>query len=755
MEEPNIVASPVALATLDNKGNVPRGRLRDAASARAIRRHLVTADETSAINRRRNQAMFDGEPPYSAARQKLTLQAQSANLNFGEARRWMEVATSGYVGLINGVETLLRCKATQGTLAEQKVWENIIAAEYSHMVRSWPAFDHKFLLLAQHFIGHGVGVTYFETDMDWRWNVCGLSDFVFPRQTPATETAIEIAFAKKEYYVHELYALIRDEEAAAEVGWNVELVKQAIREAAATGYTSDEIEKVQQELKNNDLFCSVKSATIKVIHTWVRELDGSISHYIATEDACSNARGDVSYTDDFLYKRLGRFESSDRAYILFAWGVGTNGTYHSVRGLGHRIFAQIQEANKLGCRLLDGAKLAASVVIQPENQHALDNLAISYYGPYAVLGPNVKVIEKAIPNLGTAVVPALNDLRSQVAANMDFYSTDGVFSNPTRAERTRFEVEAALEQSSRLSMTSMNLFYPSLTRLLRESLRRATDPDYDSTDGGWEEVQAFRQRCIERGVPEEVLFSLDHSRTRAVRAVGNGSIGSQVTSLRNLMELMPSFDEVGRKNVLYDRVAAEVGYDQVERYVSQVDERPTQDQKIAELENFMLLQGGMISVSSIDLPMAHLNVHLTKMLELLDEINKGTVDPREVLQGLLSLFDHCNGHYDQIAGDPSLQAFAAQVRETLQQAGEIIHNANKEIEAENRHAMQNGEGAEAAPQGGGLSPEAQQKLDEHNLKLQMMKEKAKVEADIKWQKAEQERILADAAAAAKIRDKIR
>jgi hypothetical protein len=96
--------------------------------------------------------------------------------------------------------------------------------------------------------------------------------------------------------------------------------------------------------------------------------------------------------------------------------------------------AHIQTSNRLRCQQIDGAMLASAVMIQPENQRSLDELQFTYYGAYAVMSPNVKIVEKAIPNLGTAVQPALQDLTQQLQLNTDTVSTYGAESEFTIQE---------------------------------------------------------------------------------------------------------------------------------------------------------------------------------------------------------------------------------------------------------------------------------------------------------------------------------
>lgn len=279
------------------------------------------------------------------------------------------------------METLVEVKGTEGEPSERKAQEDIVSEEITHMLRSWPEFHSSYLRLCNTFIKHGVGVTYFDTPDDWRFRVGGFADILIPRQSPASEDMIDVAVGRRQYHLHELFAFIKNPDIAKKVGWNVEEVKRVIMKCAKTrgrsralSYAS-EWEMLQAELKNNDLYEGYENPTVSVLHFWVREFDGSVSHFISTDDK----------PKDFMYKKLSRYDAPEQAYILFSYGVGSNGTYHSVRGLGHRIFNHIQTSNRLRCQMVDGAMLGSSVMIQPDSQRAMDELGFTYYGAYAVL----------------------------------------------------------------------------------------------------------------------------------------------------------------------------------------------------------------------------------------------------------------------------------------------------------------------------------------------------------------------------------
>ena len=724
------------LDALTEKGKPVETRLKDVKCAISIFNTLAKADEKSAVNRARIDAMFDGSAPYNQGSLATSGQPLKTNLNFGEAQRLLDIALSAYVDLYSSLESLVEVKGTMGERSEMEPMESIVSDELTHLMRAWPEFHSAYLRLCTTFIKHGVSIAYFDTPEDWKFRVGGFSDILIPRQTAASESCIDVSVGRRSYLLHELYAFIKNPEAASKIGWDVEEVKRVISKNASTkgrnrNSNLENFEILQQEMKNNDIYQGIQNPTVSVLHYWVKEMDGSVSHYMCAED---NPK-------EFLYKKVSRYENAEQAYVMFTYGVGSNGTYHSIRGLGQRIFAHVQTSNRLRCQQIDGAMLASAVMIQPENQRSLDELQFTYYGAYAVMSPNVKIVEKAIPNLGTAVQPALQDLTQQLQLNTDTVSTYGA--NQSSPYRNQMQITADMDVTTRLSGASLNLFYSSWTRLLREVVRRVVTTK--KRDGA---IKDFFERCAKRGVPAQFIETLDVNRTKAVRSIGNGSHANRMVALKELQGISGQFDEVGRKNLTRDIVSTRVGHDLANRYVSpDVEKRPTVDVKIAFFENQQLQQGENVPVIASELHGTHLEVHVPVLNQLIQAINEGQADPMQVLPMLQSFYQHISDTAQLAAGDPALEGLVGQTKQVLQYAEEAINNTMKAAQKIQRdQAMEEGgeEGAEQATQ--------DSKVQEHQVKMQIAQEKAELDMAIKQKKHEQEMAIRDAKAALEFRE---
>jgi hypothetical protein len=634
------------------------------------------------------------------------------------------------------LQKLVRVSVTLGEPAERQDAEDIIAEELTEMMREWPEFHSNYLRLCTEFTKHGVGVSYFEDPHNWKFRVCGFGDFLIPRQTPASEESIEVGCARRQYLLHELYGFIKNEEAAAKIGWDVDEVKRVISKNARTSgrngsNTYADWEVTQREMKNNDLYTGLENTTVSVVHMWVREFDGSVSLLMFAEES----------PKEFLFRKNSMFKKPEHAYVMFAYGVGTNGTYHSVRGLGNRIFNHIQTSNRIRCQMIDSAMMGGAVMIQPETQRALEDLSFTMYGPYSILSPNVRIIEKAAPNLTNTMQPALTDLQNQLAMNVDLVSTYGNQSSPYR---NNLQTEHDLAVSSRLTGSTINLFYSSWSRLLREIVRRVTTNSKRD-----EYVTSFYKRCAERGVDAKVIASLNHEKTVAVRAIGAGSAANRLLALRELNSIAGGYDEVGRRNLLRDITSERVGRDLVDRYApANPEPRTTVDAKIALLENQAMQSGQPVAVLDSELHGMHLRMHAPLLQQLVSGIQTGEIDPLQALPIVQMVYQHCAEHTNYLAADPSAKAEVAQMKQLLQVGEEIITNFTRKIEADQRKAMEAGQGQEGAQQAGPTPTDL--KMQEHQMKMEIAQQKAQIEMQIKQAKADQDLALKDAERALKL-----
>lgn len=725
----------IDLETLTPSGKPPRTRIKDAKSAHAIYMAMRQSDDASSIDRQKVMSMLDGEPPYSSQQLKALGQGYRANLNFGEAAAALETSLSAYSDLVNSVDKLATVKTSFGDASQRVEWENIIAEEFHRTITDWDEFFYKQQMLAHQFVAYGVGLSFFEDNRNWQWNVCGLKDFKVPRGTPASDTKFEVMTIERNFLVGELFKFIENPKVAAELGWNVEVTRRAIMLSTEIARATDrDWERLQEELKNNDLIYSyARSKVVRCVHYFVQEFDGSISHYIGTRT------GDET---DFLFKKPSRFKHANEAFCLFAYGIGTNGLLHSIRGLGYKLFPFIQLSNRLRNAVVDGAMLSSALMIQPGTGEDVSNLTLMYNGPLSILPPGINVVDRAVPNLAGNVLPIVRDLEMVRQNNTGTYNQRQLM--PEGDARTATEVNAQLAQQSILGTQAMNLYYTPWQKLLSEQFRRLATVNYRADEPGGKAALDFKKRVMERGVPWDAVQKV--YRVNAVRAIGAGSPGARMLAFNEFLQILPRFDEVGQRNLIRDRVAARVGYDQVDRYLPKDElERIPVDAKIAELENNAMQSGRGVSVNPGENHAVHARIHLEDASRFLQALQQNQVEPRVAFAYLQLQYPHTSSHLAALSTDPTRQQEVSMAKEILNLMREAVENIGKQLAAE----------AQNNPQTAGqtLDPRIAAKLQEAQINSQIRLQEAQLDQQLRSAEAEQKMAIRDAESAQKIMQK--
>lgn len=698
------------LETISQSGKAPKSRLKDAKAAYGIYRHLLDADLIASSQRVKVQAMLDGEAPYNAETLRNLGQSYRSNLNFLEAQADLEYALSAYSDLVNGVPQLAQVKTAYGDENERGNYNQIISEEFDRVLRKdWDEFFYNQQRLSHEFVAYGVGFAFFEDDTDWRWKVAGLKDFFVPRGVAASDTRLEFCCARRSYYAHELYQYIKDPKVAREVGWDVEETRRAIINAVPVDTAGVRLdwEEIQTMLKDNDLSLSyARSAEIQAVHYYIREFDGKITHAIGLRDG-SNL--------NFLFRKNSRFENINQALILFTYGIGTNGTLHSIRGLGYKIYPHVQVTNRLRNAIIDSTLLSTSLMIQPQTMDDLANLTVAYNGPMAIIPPNLNIVDRTEPNLSSNALPIAQELTQVRRNNTGSYASQAI-SSAANQERTATEVSAQLEKEAVLSTQAQNFYYVPWGKLLREQFRRLSRTNWKEGEQGSEIALLFHKRLRERGVPPEALKGVYDVSPQ--KAVGYGSAQARLLAYNEFMQMLPMLDETGRANVIRDRVAVRVGYDQVDRYApaKTVAPRLPIDAKIAELENDSMQSGRSVTVQPNENHAVHLQVHAMDAARFLQAIEQNAVPQVEAFKYLSLQTPHMSQHMQAIKGDRSREASYGQLKDILNRMNQAVQSLGNQLAKAQREQQQ-------------AIMQAQQQQVEQALKMQIDDVKAKAQAE--------------------------
>ena len=731
----------IDLKTLDEKGKPPRpSRLSSAAAGRSLFQSLLKDDEASAIQRVKVEGMKGGSPPYDQAALNASDQGSKANANFLLGQDLITKANAGYNDMFLTPKQLVTLDVEGGEPTARLGYSRIIASEITRTFRKWTNFVPSCLRLVDLFTTHGVSNAYFPDTRDFRFRAAGFGDFLIPRLTEVGEDNILYSGARKDMTVIELYEPIQNEERATKAGWNVAAVKKAIGKAttqSATGGIGD-YEKFQMQIKNNDVHTNRQFAHVPVVHMWVREFDGTISFFIFEKDTLDG---------EFLFHEYSRYESAEQAFVFFCYGIG-NGTYHSIRGMGQMTFALVQLHNRLMCMKADGVMFDELIMMRALSGNSYQESPLNTIGQAAILSQHFEVVETHRTASSDRTLPFLREVKSLMGQTSSRFMSpggqgSGVYENK---DQTDFNLESAASSDT----GAVDLFYVSLDRLFRQMAIRLMDgPKSDPL------VREFHQRIEKAGITPDLLKSVDRDSIYAYRAIGAGSPAARSLSFKNLMQLLPQLDEIGRKNLIFEFVANEIGYQSANIFADPAEApRQNSDAGLAELENFLLEMGHEVPVLDYQMDATHVSIHIPKLMGVLDKVERGEIDPMQNLPGLKAFLNHTAAHGENLVNDPTQRELYGQVKEAVANINQVVVNMERKLVAAQRQEAEAG-----APAADGTQPDAaateadskariaQLRIATEEFKYQLAQQKGNLELAAIQAKIDQNLALGDAKSA--------
>jgi len=688
------------LETLDEeKGTPPKSRIKDSHKAYSLFGQLKKEERPRARKRSVMQGMIDGNRPYDTAELERLGQSFRSNVNFREAEAYVDARKTSYYELLTYVEYAATVTVKDVELKEFTVQEpsldygRIITEEYDEMLKSWNDYYYSMMLHQDEMIKWGIGPVFWPDEMDWRFESVKRGCFLVPMATEASTGKLKIAIIRDSMTVDELYALIRDDDDqenektnaqdSSDKGWNVELIKKAIVTADKDGTSSSETyqnsmwESVQQRLREDDLTEGyVKFGQVHVAHILLKEFSGKVSHYIIRENFDEN---------DFLFKSIDRFDGFEHTLNLFCLNIG-DGTYHSIKGLAHKIYAHLENGNKMMNTIVDGAMTGSTIIMQPRAGGAKQAIHLARIGFITVLPEGFDVIQQGY----TLNVEGLSKIRAMIKEDLN--QNVGLFrpslDKVPGPEKTLGEATMEVMRQGKLESSDINLYYLQWDKLHQEILRRVLSENYTDQDPGYEEASEFKRRCKERGVPEKLL-KLSALKIIATRAIGNGSPLMRNMITREIVGMSPYYDERGRDNAIRDRLASLGGYQIADRYKPQTDRDtiPTTQHTLAKLENNQHKMG-METIVGVDEPhVIHITTHLNDLAPQIAAFVQGQsqMEPEQLLQYAQVAMNHIAQHLDLLRGDPArepdflrfMQVFQS-ISKYVQQLGGLVQKRAQE-----------------------------------------------------------------------------
>jgi hypothetical protein len=742
------------LQTLDAESlEAPEERLGSPEALRGIYQTLHLADGSSSYNRALVQGQMDFQPPHDDAELENKGQSDRFNITTGEGPAIKNEAVAAYMDIYTTPRFLAKIPLTADVdKYKANDWSEILQEEFTTMDRADDASLPLHLQLADTYVTHGVAIAYFDDKQTMKYSVAGLDHFKFPRNTGIVSSEVEMCVSLGEYTVTELYSKITNKVD----GWDEDMIKKAILYSTAKENDRwDDWEKVQRDIKQNEIFVQSVCKPVEVIHGWVTEFDGKVSYYISARHPIGGEKKEKE-PEEFLFKSRNFFDSIDEGFQLFPFSVGNGGKLYTVRGLGYLIYQLCNAMDIMHCKLLDNARIASSLIVQPASADDVQDFQLIDFGGGVALPPNMKIPERQFAqNLNNSLIPAISASRSILDRATGGLASSNQILGDENSRQTKLEVSSKLDYINKLNSFAINLFYGPYDKIIREKVKRAfTVKQKDKKMK--EAVSEMKQRCINRGVPEEVFDKIDLKAVKASRIIGTGSRSSRIMLMDQMQQMYSTWDAEGRANFEYDYLMELAGVDVAERYAGKATEkRKPYDFSIAQIETFHLLEGDYLDPVDGQDHMVHLAHHLEVLESGLQGVDEGQVDLMEWTMEHNMLYQHIIATLEVTTVHKVVQPELNAFQQRTQQIGEIIVNGLKMVNKAKRDGemQQDKEGQELSEQDARQSKvqmEMQENDAKHQQKLKQDWQGHMMRLEMIKQAGQQKQVLASQDAMSKI-----
>jgi len=682
------------LQTVTASGAPTPDRVATIEAARHIYSQLSDSDAEDAFRRDRIRGQIDGKPPWDPDMLSEKGLGYVTNVNFLELRAVLDDRAFRRFASYYEVPTIVRIHRNFPFRQDdiERPYERVIEEEFTRLLRDdWTGFYPMLDQAGRESDAYGFGVVLFPDETDWRPKAFPRSKFKFDPRAGTDPDRLSIFCLDDEFTAGELFRIIEDEEQARESGWDPTRVRDVLKRVyfGKEGQSTDGRgslqgnlwESLSQSYRNNDFtFQAHEFDPVEVVHVVYQETDTrKVTHKIF-----ARLRGEE---DGFLFAAPDRYDCMSQVLWLLPFSYG-DGYLRSCRGVASYLEQHCDLSNRFLGRAMDAGMTAATLLVQPSSAMARDKLRVIRNGILTVLDPQLTLQQQNFqPKIGDLLT--LRRVSSDLVQNNTRESKD-YQEDPAASDRpvSATEIEERASRAARGESQQTVFYAKHLQMLYREVYRRLVSVDYllnEASLPGKDMALVFVRRCVERGVPLELLLDPDKCRITATKPIGGGSPQARQQALTNLMQVRGDLDERGRREVLREFIAAQSSYEDVDKFapIKSRDEIGSNEHSIAALENAAFGSGLQIPVGSDQVHTIHFKTHSQPLLQMLQAIQEQGMENVDAQRGALYLgaaLPNMEGHIQALQTDPTRKAFVQEAIGILKQGVALYEMFKKRLE---------------------------------------------------------------------------
>lgn len=496
-------------------------------------------------------SLFNGDPVWTKAEAKR--QKVQINLPSSRAPTILDNARGQWEVAFTSRDKFFRCQLRDGPPEQRPSFSFKFTRNLAEIMRRSPEFLSFVSETGAQVMMHGRGPMSWENADVWSPYAIGLGDLKIPPRTLTSFTNMGWFGIYKRFTPFDLYDKALG--AHADKRWKKSVVKRLLAKLKDVNVQSIDFStwefpiEIAEDIKSNSGYYS--SSAQPTIFAWdffhrMDEKKGWRRCMILDRKNPAVGIEDVPqrewlYEDNDVYEP----ELSHILQCIFANGCHVAPfRYHSVRGLGYRLYDEARYEARAENRFKESVLQEMMWVfrnVPAESREKLESFWLSHMG---VLPPGVSYVpanERYRMDLNI-VLAGLNQSRQLMSEQSTSYVQDfneGGENNRETATKTM----ARVQQSNQMVGTFLVKSYEQWKYTGKEIVRRFLRKESTNDD-----VKEFREKCLEDGIPEEFMYP-ECWAVEPERVSGNGNRILAQTMADRLMMQYNRFDPAGQRIV--------------------------------------------------------------------------------------------------------------------------------------------------------------------------------------------------------------
>lgn len=520
---------------------------------------LKVADELRAPNRALIQKQMNGEPPFTPS--QMAENKIDVSFNTKTGTNLLAQANRQWCNAFLKTARYYHVELEDAPVDRALDWATIITDEVNRPLKRSREYYHQVRQTGAGVMLTGIGSKMWTPfDDDWCPGFVAIEDLLIPTDTEISMDMSHCARRRPMSY-WDLYNKTIAKGKNVDPGWQLSVVKRLL--ASIKDQTQSEPmwdwqnapEKAAELFKQDATYW--QSDAVPKVWLWdFYSQDDKTGKWhlqiVPDENWAATYAGNTNEPIAFVYDKE-KPVADDLSQLLHVQFGDANVKppfmYHSVRSLAWLLFDLCQIQDMTLCRFI--GKVFEDMMLLMRVQDPADKAAVDkiHFGlRYGLLPDGIGFVTRDQryqfdPQLTQML---LSTLRQHMGESASSYTQD--IDSGTEKERTKFEVQALLAQTSALLSSLLNNAYIQAEFEYREISRRLCT-------GKHRDAVEFRKRCIKRGVPEKWL-DVERWKIQAEQVLGGGSKQLEIATSEKLMGARQFMEPSAQTRVLHNYVLA-------------------------------------------------------------------------------------------------------------------------------------------------------------------------------------------------------